>query len=66
MVKNPPAVQETQEVPVRSLHQIPQRRKWQPTAVFLPGTSHGHRSLVGYSPRVAEVDTTEHTGMSKD
>ena len=29
---------------------IPWRRKWQPTAVFLPGKSHGQRSLVGYSP----------------
>ena len=27
------------------------RRKWQPTPVFLPGKSHGWRSLVGYSPR---------------
>ena len=26
------------------------RRKWQPTPVFLPGKSHGRRSLVGYSP----------------
>ena len=26
------------------------RRKWQPTPVFLPGKSHGQRSLVGYSP----------------
>ena len=25
------------------------RRKWQPTPVFLPGESHGQRSLVGYS-----------------
>ena len=25
-------------------------RKWQPTPVFLPGESHGQRSLVGYSP----------------
>ena len=25
------------------------RRKWQPTPVFLPGKSHGRRSLVGYS-----------------
>ena len=24
--------------------------KWQPTPVFLPGDSHGQRSLVGYSP----------------
>ena len=27
------------------------RRKWQPTPVFLPGKSHGQRSLAGYSPR---------------
>jgi len=26
------------------------RRKWQPTPVFLPGESHGQRSLTGYSP----------------
>ena len=26
------------------------RRKWQPTPVFLPGESHGWRSLIGYSP----------------
>ena len=29
---------------------IPWRRKWQRTPVFLPGESHGQRSLVGYSP----------------
>ena len=29
---------------------IPWRRKWQPTPVFLPGESHGQRSLAGYSP----------------
>ena len=29
---------------------IPWRRKWQPTPVFLPGKSHGQRSLVGFSP----------------
>ena len=28
----------------------PWRRKWQSTQVFLPGESHGQRSLVGYSP----------------
>ena len=26
------------------------RRKWHPTPIFLPGKSHGQRSLVGYSP----------------
>ena len=29
---------------------IPLRRAWQPTLVFLPGKSHGQRSLAGYSP----------------
>ena len=41
---------------------IPWRRNWQPTPVFLPGESHGQRSLVGYSPRGhKELDTTEAT-----
>ena len=36
------------------------RRKQQPTPVFLPGESHGQRSLVGYSPRGRkELDTSE-------
>ena len=36
------------------------RRKWQPTAVFLPGKFYGQRSLVGYSPwGHKESDTTE-------
>ena len=29
---------------------IPWRRAWQPMPVFLPGESHGQRSLVGYIP----------------
>ena len=33
---------------------------WQPTPVFLPGESHGQRSLVGYNPwGCKESDTTE-------
>ena len=36
------------------------RRKWRSTPVFLPGESHGWRSLVGYSPwNCKELDTTE-------
>ena len=31
------------------VRKIPQRRKWQPTPIFLPGESHGQRSLAGYS-----------------
>ena len=33
------------------VREIPWRRKWRPTPVFLPGESHGRRTLVGYSPR---------------
>ena len=45
MVKNLPAIQETQ---VWSwVQKIPWRRKWQPTSEFLPGESHGQRSLGG-------------------
>ena len=33
--------------------------------VFLPGESHGQRSLAGYSPRgLKELDTTEQQSMS--
>ena len=32
------------------LGKIPWNRKWKPTLVFLPGKSHGQRSLEGYSP----------------
>ena len=39
---------------------IPCRSKWHPTPVFLPGKSHGRRSLAGYSPwDRKESDTTE-------
>ena len=39
------------------------RRKWQPPSVFLPGESHGQRSLAGYHPLgCKESDTTEATG----
>ena len=32
------------------VRKIPWRRAQQPTPVFLPGESHGQKSLVGYSP----------------
>ena len=45
------------------VREIPWRREWQPTPVFLPGEFHGQRSLVGYSPwgqaTVPESDMTE-------
>ena len=38
---------------------IPWRKTWQPTPVFLPGESHGQRSLAGYSLwGCKELDTT--------
>ena len=53
MVKNLSAMQDTE---VQSLGQ----REWQPTPAFLPGKSHGQRSLVGYSSwGHKESDTTE-------
>ena len=60
MVKNLPAMWETW---VRSLGgEDTLKREWQPTPVFLPRESHGHRSLVGYSPQGRkELDTTEVT-----
>ena len=36
---------------------IPWRRKWQPTPVFLPGGSHGQRSLAGHSPQGCKEST---------
>ena len=43
---------------------IPWSRKWQPTPGFLPGESHGQRSLVGYSPQGhKELKTNEHACM---
>jgi len=33
------------------VRKIPWRRAWQPTPVFLPGESHGQRSLMGYHPK---------------
>ena len=39
---------------------IPWRREWLTSPLFLPGESHGQRSLVGYSPwGRKELDTTE-------
>ena len=44
------------------VRKISWRRAWQPTSVFLPGESHGQKSLVGYSPWGGkESDTTEVT-----
>ena len=43
------------------MRKIPWRKKWQPTSVFLPGKSHGRRSMVGYNSwGHKELDLTEH------
>ena len=45
-------------------HVILQRRKWQCTPVFLPGKSHGRRSLAGYHPcghKESDMNTHTHT-----
>ena len=42
------------------VRKILRKRKWQPSPVFLPGKSHGQRSLAGYSKLgCKELDTTE-------
>ena len=46
MVKNLPAIQKTQVQPLSQ--EDPQRKKWQPTPVFLPGEFHGW--AIGHSP----------------
>ena len=54
-------MQEMPETRVRSLsREDPWSKKWQPTPAFLPGESHGQRSLVGCSPwGRKELDITE-------
>ena len=37
------------------VEKIPWRKKWQPIPVFLPGKSHGQRSLMGCRPRGHKV-----------
>ena len=64
MVKNPPA--HTGRCKRCRLHPWAGKTAWrearQLTLIFLPGESHGHRSLTGYSPSgPKESDTTEAT-----
>ena len=57
--KNPPAkVGDTGSIPGSG--KIPWTRAWQPTAIFLPGESHGQRSLAAQSPQgLEESDMTQ-------
>ena len=61
LVKNLPAMQETQEMWVPSLGwEDPLEKSRKPAPVFLLGERHGQRRLVGYSPwSCKESDTTE-------
>ena len=64
MVKNSPAnARDLRDVGLTpGLGRFPCRRAWHPTLVFLPGKSHGQRSLVGYHPLGhTELDMTEAT-----
>ena len=47
-VKNLPTMPEIRFNPW--VRKIPGKREWQSTPVFLPGQSHGQKSLAGYSP----------------
>ena len=61
-VKNSPVMQETcrRQRFDPWVKNILWRRKWQPTLVLLPGKSHGHRILVGYSSwGCKDADMTE-------
>ena len=61
-LKNPPASARDagNEGSISWVWKIPWRREWLTSPMFLPGESHGQRSLVGYSPRgCKELDTTE-------
>ena len=64
-VRNPPAMQETQDVGFNPwVRKRPWRKKWQPTPVFLPGKSHGQKSLAGCSAwGCKESYTTERLSM---
>ena len=63
VVKNPPAKAGNKRHRFDPwVRKVPWRRAWQPTPVFLPGESHGQRSLAGYGPwGCTESDTIDTT-----
>ena len=63
MVKNLPAMQETQVQSLVGENPLERGIK-QPPPVFLPGESHGQSSLSGYNPwSRKELDTTEQLSL---
>ena len=60
MVKNPSANAEDMRHGFNPwVRKIPWRRGWQPTPVFLPGESHGQKSLVGYTVHRVTMSQTQ-------
>ena len=64
-VKNPPAMQETQEIRVSSLgREDPSEEEMATCSSLLPGESHGQRNLMGYSSKgCKKLDVTEHRSI---
>ena len=56
VVKNPANARDAGSVPGSGKSSW--RKQWQTTPVFLPGKSHGQRSLAGYSPRDGKKSDT--------
>ena len=66
VVKNPPAnTGDAGDVGLIPGSEDPLEDERQPTAVFLPGESHGQRSLVATVHGVMESDVTEHKNIKK-
>ena len=60
VVKNLPGMQETNIGSILGWGRSPGGGNGNALTVFLPGKSHGQRSLAGYSPQgLKELDTTE-------
>ena len=69
MVKNTPAMQQTQRHRRQGfdpwVRKIPWRRKWQPTPIFMPEKFHGQSRLAGYRLWGHKAsDMTEHASTS--
>ena len=46
------------------VRKVPWRWKWQPIPVFLPGESHGQRSLVGYIQFMVSQESDKTEGLN--
>ena len=68
VVKNPPAsARDTGRQGLDPwIRNSPWRKEWQPTPGFLPGESHGQRSLAGCSPWGCKESDMTHTRTLKE